>query len=163
MCFLYNYYLCCNSTYRLRYWNEKMVATSSRFRMLQQYLPFTVLKPRGWIAASMHSFFIVATVLTVYGIETLWIQFWIFEHIVATVLTVYGIETGAEWQTHLSPLPLQQYLPFTVLKRSNRNGSSNSTYRLRYWNNIKPHLNCYLVLWIGCNSTYRLRYWNTNV
>ena len=61
----------------------------------------------------------VATVLTVYGIETF------FEHfgrlsstIVATVLTVYGIET------HMiivvvprGNLKLQQYLPFTVLNR----------------------------------------------
>mgnify|MGYP001461019123 FL=1 len=62
---------------------------------------------------------VVATVLTVYGIET--------EKnklasdapflVVATVLTVYGIETDknattCEWNT----LELQQYLPFTVLK-----------------------------------------------
>ena len=62
---------------------------------------------------------VVATVLTVYGIET--------EKnklasdapflVVATVLTVYGIETDknattCEWNT----LELQHYLPFTVLK-----------------------------------------------
>ena len=59
---------------------------------------------------------------------------------VATVLTVYGIETGL--QDHLRPsLPrqqLQQHLPFTVLKHfifivtSIRCVSCNSTYRLRY-------------------------------
>ena len=58
----------------------------------------------------------VATVLTVYGIET-----YVFCHcdsyncIVATVLTVYGIETdlsGLDFSNQV----LQQYLPFTVLK-----------------------------------------------
>ena len=62
-------------------------------RPLQQYLPFTVLKRDS---------------------ETL--QASEVEY-VATVLTVYGIETG-EYLVRLSkPLPmLQQYLPFTVLK-----------------------------------------------
>ena len=61
--------------------------------MLQQYLPFTVLKRcESLRTKSLHSR-------------------------VATVLTVYGIET-----THSSNLliilikKLQQYLPFTVLK-----------------------------------------------
>ena len=38
--------LCCNSTYRLRYWNIAMTATifSHNIILLQQYLPFTVLK-----------------------------------------------------------------------------------------------------------------------
>ena len=60
----------------------------------------------------------VATVLTVYGIETV-------SHSqnnssfanVATVLTVYGIETLTT--TAVAPIAnsaLQQYLPFTVLK-----------------------------------------------
>ena len=57
----------------------------------------------------------VATVLTVYGIETT--DIWVFDIVihVATVLTVYGIETigvavfDAEGK-------LQQSLPFTVLK-----------------------------------------------
>ena len=60
--------------------------------MLQQYLPFTVLK-QVFISNKYNKILQVATVLTVYGIET---------HIesksirilqVATVLTVYGIET----------------------------------------------------------------------
>ena len=57
---------------------------------------------------------------------------------VATVLTVYGIETHL-LLLHLIPLnKLQQYLPFTVLK-PNHSGIAlenisccNSTYRLRY-------------------------------
>ena len=84
--------------------------------MLQQYLPFTVLKlDKDPVRIEMDE--LVATVLTVYGIEThledlgkslIWI--------VATVLTVYGIET----------LKSSSY-------RSNNGVSCNSTYRLRYW------------------------------
>ena len=61
---------------------------------LQQYLPFTVLKPTNSTLPDFKLASAVATVLTVYGIET-------FHTIsvsksfmrVATVLTVYGIET----------------------------------------------------------------------
>ena len=61
---------------------------------LQQCLPFTVLKllPK-WLQKLKDTN--VATVLTVYGIETLEshiIEIFIIP--VATVLTVYGIETG---------------------------------------------------------------------
>ena len=61
----------------------------------------------------------VATVLTVYGIETLAVFSCIrfFHNMVATVLTVYGIETkfdGLLFDNLI--LQLQQYLPFTVLK-----------------------------------------------
>ncbi len=60
----------------------------------------------------------VATVLTVYGIETtvhVCTPFGIIK--VATVLTVYGIETkSANPFISASSLKLQQYLPFTVLK-----------------------------------------------
>ena len=63
--------------------------------MLQQYLPFTVLK-QGKPVGCVVSLSLVATVLTVYGIETL-IEFSI---------------------RSLSQRWLQQYLPFTVLKLS---------------------------------------------
>ena len=61
---------------------------------------------------------LVATVLTVYGIETFTISLTTF-HLrnVATVLTVYGIET-------------RRY----VRKDSRQLPCCNSTYRLRYWN-----------------------------
>ena len=64
-----------------------------RCLLLQQYLPFTVLKLMGTFVLGIAS--IVATVLTVYGIETLeaYIQFHLIDS-VATVLTVYGIETS---------------------------------------------------------------------
>ena len=61
--------------------------------MLQQYLPFTVLKP--YKAPDENPVRLqVATVLTVYGIETnhFHIDLTLLDN-VATVLTVYGIET----------------------------------------------------------------------
>ena len=62
----------------------------------------------------------VATVPTVYGIETFKIYTTrSFHWSVATVPTVYGIETGDQlFNSTLDPSELQQYLPFTVLKRS---------------------------------------------
>ena len=59
----------------------------------------------------------VATVLTVYGIETLMLEQKNRKQLVATVLTVYGIETLCKQGLVPSYMPLQQYLPFTVLKR----------------------------------------------
>ena len=62
----------------------------------------------------------VATVLTVYGIETFLYNSFCFriKIWVATVLTVYGIETTQSDyfinKKHI--IPLQQCLPFTVLK-----------------------------------------------
>ena len=58
---------------------------------------------------------------------------------VATVLTVYGIETGTSCYNVNLFNGLQQYLPFTVLKQSQRISSSYEAHRC-------------------CNSTYRLRY-----
>ena len=81
----------------------------------------------------------VATVLTVYGIETKDKCIEIAdEKAVATVLTVYGIETNNP--TGSADLTtLQQYLPFTVLKLTccsqyaiTSSSGCNSTYRLRY-------------------------------
>ena len=63
----------------------------------------------------------VATVPTVYGIETIKNFYFMFSsviHNVATVPTVYGIETVNLFpDSMLRPVTkLQQYLPFTVLK-----------------------------------------------
>ena len=61
--------------------------------------------------------FAVATVLTVYGIETWVIEYGRPDEIkVATVLTVYGIETHPRLVVPMITKMLQQYLPFTVLK-----------------------------------------------
>ena len=58
----------------------------------------------------------VATVLTVYGIETIAsLKNFTTEALVATVLTVYGIETSAD-----------------TLASACKSDSCNSTYRLRY-------------------------------
>mgnify|MGYP000949585542 FL=1 len=84
----------------------------------------------------------VATVLTVYGIETKLGSRWIANNklIVATVLTVYGIETNHRAFFALVAIQLQQYLPFTVLKHEH----------LRFIGGR--------CLTLSCNSTYRLRY-----
>ena len=61
--------------------------------MLQQPLPFTVLKRSFCLATSTNAIG-VATALTVYGIET-YLGLLIEKHsqLFSTVLTVYGIET----------------------------------------------------------------------
>ena len=109
--------ICRNSTYRLRYWNmlkasDKKVRISNKS---QQYLPFTVLKLHQDVV--LLTLYLVATVLTVYGIETTnsFHKNFSCNH-VATVLTVYGIETTA------------------IVNTANFFISRNSTYRLRYWN-----------------------------
>ena len=84
--------LSCNSAYRLRYWN-------------------TFYKEGSFID------YVVATVLTVYGIETFTVSLRWFKITLslATVLTVYGVETTHRQRFRMWP---------TV--------SCNSTYRLRY-------------------------------
>ena len=89
--------------------------------LLQQYLPFTVLKHHTFEAIG-EKIVCVATVLTVYGIETKFMDElrWYIEILlkVATVLTVYGIETICiKFFYCINYFKLQQYLPFTVLKR----------------------------------------------
>ena len=63
--------------------------------MLQQHLPFTVLKLKTMPVKTGKISFQVATALTVYGIETYCRSIHNFHNIflVATALTVYGIET----------------------------------------------------------------------
>ena len=70
--------------------------------MLQQYLPFTVLK-RSRLHLSHFIGCKVATVLIVHGIETHSQMYTIAGNtIVATVLTVHGIETLPDRCNHLS-------------------------------------------------------------
>ena len=72
--------------------------------LLQQYLPFTVLKLDIEIFCIVSAIpCIVATVLTVYGIETVMLSILALRtsSMVATVLTVYGIETGIMSTLHL--------------------------------------------------------------
>ena len=66
-----NAFVSCNSTYRLRYWNSPLMLTFFSIKIsLQQYLPFTVLKLQKAIDYYLDDNE-VATVLTVYGIETI--------------------------------------------------------------------------------------------
>ena len=67
---------------------------------LQQYLPFTVLKPSNTFEHITD--LKVATVLTVYGIETLLNASGETFSGVATVLTVYGIETRIKFLNSLN-------------------------------------------------------------
>ena len=78
---------------------------------LQQYLPFTVLKQASFKV--LHD-----AVCTV-----------------ATVLTVYGIETKGHCRNIYKGDRLQQYLPFTVLKRYI--ARSNPTF---YFNKLQQYL-----------------------
>ena len=66
--------------------------------MLQQHLPFTVLKLYRRLTFCRCLLGKVATALTVYGIETrnTSIDYDIRDAVVATALTVYGIETFEE-------------------------------------------------------------------
>ena len=111
--------------------------------LLQQYLPFTVLKRERDFERSILCFIYVATVLTVYGIETY------IEH---QTLDSQGFDL------------LQQYLPFTVLKLVNllkiinKNSFYVATVLTVYGieTNLKnPALDPIVD---SCNSTYRLRY-----
>ena len=84
---------------------------------LQQCLPFTVLKLQSSYAYEIAE--VVATVLTVYGIETKHLHVLMAREpcLVATVLTVYGIETNENNPNYFEVRSwLQQCLPFTVLK-----------------------------------------------
>ena len=114
-------YIRCNSTYRLRYWNYIMIFSH---------------KP------ILYSF--VATVLTVYGIETP-TSATSLHQIVRSCNSTYRLRY---WN-----------LVYTfVLHEGDTRLCCNSTYRLRYWNIIAV-----IAGWdeiSGCNSTYRLRYWN---
>ena len=117
----------------------------------------------------MYSKAFVATVLTVYGIETATVDFFngtiIFY--VATVLTVYGIETSTPMVLKILMLcSLQQYLPFTVLKPF----GVQSSYAYEIAEVLQQYLPFTVLkqtivfkiwrrrLMLSCNSTYRLRY-----
>ena len=214
-------YKSCNSTYRLRYWNSITHKFSDNIFRLQQHLPFTVLK-HGNIPQDISDMIygcnstyrlrywnkvdytanrgidegMVATALTVYGIETSinWcgfdpidkgcnstyrLRYWnwgIFLYIwtccvkyVATALTVYGIETLHFWGSkNLYQKPLQQHLPFTVLKLTLRVLLSSIIKRLQQHlpftvlKQSRFNTKRFYSL-LCCNSTYRLRYWNLHM
>ena len=86
-------------------------------KLLQQYLPFTVLKLMALASLRFLSIllqqYLPFTVLK----HSLIVRPVAKDKSVATVLTVYGIETAERFtKVGISMLKLQQYLPFTVLK-----------------------------------------------
>ena len=111
--------------------------------LLQQYLPFTVLKlyikPAYYVFCDR-----VATVLTVYGIETLrWCQPFYFHR---SCNSTYRLR----YWNRLSRATLQQFLRVaTVL----------TVYGIETCEGVRPGFD---NLWC-CNSTYRLRYWNGTI
>ena len=104
---------------------------------MQQYLPFTVLKRSGKPVTNKSPLILVATVLTVYGIETM----------------IQGLL--------IVSIKLQQYLPFTVLKPVNCKKLPSSrkvatvltVYGIETIDHVIPR-----SFGESCNSTYRLRY-----
>ena len=133
----------CNSTYRLRYWNNHAVITSYHFLAWSCNSTYRL---RYWnynySQIFWNRFVIVATVLTACGIET-WQRLWhrqlrclcmLQQYLPLAVLKLLHLALGNHQQS------LQQYLPLAVLKQ-----------KYRYF--------LYLA-YISCNSTYRLRYWN---
>ena len=119
--------LSCNSTYRLRYWNNIIDDLLLIVGKLQQYLPFTVLKllqvnDDRWLSSWSLQQYLPFTVLKQTAISFIDLLL----YCVATVLTVYGIETRLLQHINLTLISLlQQYLPFTVLKHSTNNSSFN--------------------------------------
>ena len=109
-------------------------------KLLQQYLPFTVLK-----LTNLFSFCFI---------------FELQQYLPFTVLKLNGYKSI--FHSNLISCNSTYRLRYwnVILWRLNKNlfVSCNSTYRLRYWNFstfFEPVRYCF-----GCNSTYRLRYWN---
>ena len=108
--------------------------------MLQQYLPFTVLKRISiLVLGAQHT--AVATVLTVYGIETLHLLF----------------------SNQILNEALQQYLPFTVLKLASSDSINApivivATVLTVYGIETRHQKQIDDIDQDSCNSTYRLRY-----
>ena len=112
--------ICCNSTYRLRYWNSSRIVTVENQSLLGCNSTYRL---RYWNSSNIFLNFIsillsVATVLTVYGIEThnrhqsfYWHQE-LQQYLPFTVLKLFEANVDAITVIH----KLQQYLPFTVLK-----------------------------------------------
>ena len=84
--------------------------------MLQQYLPFTVLKLKTPLSLRIQRK-IVATVLTVYGIETVPCNSFICSHFARLQQYLpFTVLKQNKQKLDATIISLQQYLPFTVLK-----------------------------------------------
>ena len=123
----------CNSTYRLRYWNTTtaMITVTNTFFMLQQYLPFTVLKLTGM--REFAGLFPVALQqylpFTVLKLNSSINTFFLFFGCNSTYRLRYWnpllILLTSSWY-----ISLQQYLPFTVLKLIKLIGATKDSNRL---------------------------------
>ena len=133
--------------------------------VLQQHLPFTVLKLIFWVYELWYSFE-VATALTVYGIETCCCLSNIIvnicmlqQHLPFTVLKLYfddivTSETIGTVATALTVYGIETLLTVIVLQCSDV-ATALTVY------GIETHLRCqdYVIFnSASCNSTYRLRY-----
>ena len=132
---------CCNSTYRLRYWNNTSLSLKP-FKLklkLQQYLPFTVLK----LSIRANEFYKLQQYLPFTVLKR---YLPVHQHWRRRCNSTYRLRYWNQYAGVVSvdalPSELQQYLPFTVLKLSK-------------WKRFS------IQGLTGCNSTYRLRYWNT--
>ena len=109
----------CNSTYRLRYWNCVKAIT---FNTSCSAGCNSTYRLRYWNATITTSFTLtldVATVLTVYGIETFHTVF----------LSSHQLDIGCN-----STYRLRYWNLRTFVQRPIQPLRCNSTYRLRYWN-----------------------------
>ena len=160
--------------------------------LLQQYLPFTVLKLSIDIIGFLRCW-CVTTVLTVYGIETLIERNKIFKESynstyrlrywnknirfernekredVTTVLTVYGIETPPKIFLRIWPSFVTTVLTVYGIETQEHNvlGECQPRSLQQYlpFTVLKHNRNFDIrkPLRLWCyNSTYRLRYWNSN-
>ena len=133
--------------------------------MSQQYLPFTVLKRQvpAHIVSALTSR--NSTYRLRYWNSSI-ISSALLEYFVATVLTVYGIETQELLNNFLEfNKGSQQYLPFTVLKPSLTSCFivvclAVATVLTVYGIETVLNIDLKKALLKSRNSTYRLRYWN---
>ena len=156
----------CNSTYRLRYWNETEKSFKVNISRLQQYLPLAVLKLS---LCATHSDEVVLVCCN----STYRLRYWNNINIiitpsislVATVLTACGIETDREAFKRLA-LAIQVATVLTAcgIETFRQPYSPSSFCLLQQYLPLAVLKRSKLLLyrfWIhSCNSTYRLRYWN---
>ena len=132
---------CCNSAYRLRYWNTIELVPFVVTLKLQQCLPLAVLKLYRFLHFCKHVLIGCNSAyrLRYWNANKIWTSK-VYKR-VATVLTACGIETPRALATISATYGLQQCLPLAVLKLPATTIFS-------------------LTSTLGCNSAYRLRYWN---
>ena len=107
----------CNSTYRLRYWNLKSMSSTVISVKLQQYLPFTVLKP-----SSSSSFLSSPSGCN----STYRLRYW-NETVKSVAANLAGSCNSTYRLRYWNWIVFGHGLILFLM-------SCNSTYRLRYWN-----------------------------